>query len=586
MTDFRFSPRANRANEIAWMSWGTQAFDRARSEDKPILLSISAVWCHWCHVMDETSYSDPAVIATINDRFVPVRVDNDRHPDVNARYNMGGWPTTAFLAPDGSILTGATYLPAAQMRRALDEIATFYTEQKISIAERALELRSPSATHRPSSRDELRENMVVRLTEELMEAFDEEFGGFGEAPKFPQPEMLEFLLTEWRVTREERLHAAVARTMLAMARGGMYDRVEGGFFRYSTMRDWSVPHFEKMSEDHAGLLRVLAQLVLYAPSDEFRETLVSASRYVRTVLRDPQTGFFAGSQDADEKYYELPLAERRAHGEPYVDRTSYTNWTCGLAGAFAWAGRALDDDTFVRDASATLDAVHERMLGGDGLVAHFIEPGGTAEVHGLLTDQVAYARALLDAHEIAGEPRFLERAVSLARIVIDRFSAEDGGFYDRIPEDESLGRLEVPDRPIVDNGLFAEVLLRLAALTNDESWRESAERTLALFAKTYAAAASFAAPYARALRRYLSPAIAVRVVGDAAATDEFREAALRLPAPFVAIRTAPTGATLDLPEEPRPAAYVCLGTVCGRPAADAGSIRAAYDDLSAVKHRP
>ena len=130
MSEFRFSPRANRASEIAWVAWSPEAFERARTQDKPILLSISAVWCHWCHVMDETSYSDPGVIAAINERYVPIRVDNDRRPDVNARYNMGGWPTTAFLAPDGTLLTGATYLPPAAMQRALDDIATFYAENK------------------------------------------------------------------------------------------------------------------------------------------------------------------------------------------------------------------------------------------------------------------------------------------------------------------------------------------------------------------------------------------------------------------------------------------------------------------------
>src|SRR5579871_2986360 len=136
MSEFRFSPRANRANEIAWSSWGPEAFERARAQDKPILLAISAVWCHWCHVMDETSYSDPGVIATINERYVPVRVDNDRRPDVNARYNMGGWPTTAFLAPDGTLLTGATYLPPETLRRALDDVASFYAGNKPAIAAR------------------------------------------------------------------------------------------------------------------------------------------------------------------------------------------------------------------------------------------------------------------------------------------------------------------------------------------------------------------------------------------------------------------------------------------------------------------
>jgi uncharacterized protein len=584
MSEFRFSPRANRAGEIAWMAWGDDAFARAASEDKPILLSISAVWCHWCHVMDETSYSDPDVIAAVNQRFVPVRVDNDRRPDINARYNMGGWPTTAFLAPDGTTLTGATYLPPEQMRRALDEIADFYREHKTEIGERAAQLGARWPTYRPVARDDLRESMVVRLVEELREAYDEEYGGFGDAPKFPQPEALEFLLNEWRLGGDQRVYAMVAQTMLAMARGGMYDHVEGGFFRYSTTRDWSVPHFEKMTEDHAGLLRVLAALGLFAPSDEMHATLVSTIAYTRDVLRDEATGFFAGSQDADETYYALSLPERRAYGAPYVDRTSYTNWTCAIAGAWCLASAALDDDALLAQALQTLDAVHQRLLDDDGLVYHFVLPGEAPHVHGLLTDQVAYARALLDAHEISGEARFLERARSLADVVIAHFEAADGGFYDRLPDERALGSLALPDRPLYENGLFAEVLLRLEALTAQERYREHAQRILTLYARTFAAAGTLAASYARALRRYLSPVVAVRIVGSSAATAEFREAALRLPSPFVAIRTLPgdAAAEFDLPTDPSPAAYVCVGSVCAAPARQAGSLRDAYDALTAL----
>src|SRR5213080_3789112 len=140
-SEFHFSPRPNRAHEINWQPWSPEAFERATGEDKPILLSISAVWCHWCHVMDETSYSDSRVIAAINERFVPVRVDNDRRPDVNARYNQGGWPTTAFLAPAGELLAGATYMPPEQMLGALDQIANFYKENRAHIEERAVDLR-------------------------------------------------------------------------------------------------------------------------------------------------------------------------------------------------------------------------------------------------------------------------------------------------------------------------------------------------------------------------------------------------------------------------------------------------------------
>ncbi len=582
MNDFRFSPRANRANEIEWMSWGPDAFDRARSQDKPILLSISAVWCHWCHVMDETSYSDSGVIAAINERFVPVRVDNDRRPDVNARYNMGGWPTTAFLAPDGSTLTGATYLPPDRMRRALDEIARFYAENKAGIAEHAAQGDPPRADYVPSSRSDLREAMVVRLAEQLAETYDEAYGGFGDEPKFPQPEVLEFLLAEWRFTGDERLYAKVASTMLAMARGGMYDHVEGGFFRYSTTRDWSVPHFEKMAEDHAGLVRVLAQLAVFAPTDDVRATLVSTTRYVRDVLRDPATGFFAGSQDADEAYFELPLDQRRRREAPFVDRTSYTNWTCALAGAWFLAARALDDDAMLAQACQTLDNVHDRLSDADGLVYHFVVPGGEPQVRGLLSDQAAYLRASIDAHETSGEVRFLLRAQTLAERILERFEAADGGFYDHLPLEAQLGRLEVADRPIVDNALVAEALLRLSVLTGEPKYRDHAERALALYARTYAAAGTFAAVYGRALRRWLSPEWSVRIVGEPAATDAFREAALRLPSPMVVVRTVPpaVAGTLGLPAEPQPAAYACAGTTCGAPVSDPAGLRDAYDGLA------
>ncbi len=473
MSDFRFSPRPNRAAEIPWMPWGAQAFERAKSEDKPILLSISAIWCHWCHVMDETSYSETRVIDAINRHFVPIRVDNDRRPDVNARYNMGGWPTTAFLAPDGTTLAGATYLPPQEFERALDEIARFYAEHKDEIVQRAAELHARGGEHSPHSHDDLSDAVIVGLIEELERSYDEEYGGFGDAPKFPQPEVHEFLLGEWRHSRNQRLYEMTARTMISMSRGGMYDHVEGGFFRYSTTRDWSVPHFEKMAEDHAGLLRVLSTLVFFAPTDEFRATLVSAMGYVRRVLRNPQTGFFAGSQDADEAYYMLALQERRTREEPYVDRTSYTNWTCALAGAQCLVARALDDDTLLAEALQTLDNVADRLVDQSGLLYHVLAQGGAPEVRGLLTDQVAYARALLDAHEISGEARFLARARSISERVIENFAASGGGFDDRLRTDDAFGRLALADRPIGENGLFADVLLRLAALAQEARYRDA-----------------------------------------------------------------------------------------------------------------
>ncbi len=571
MADFHFSPRPNRAAEIGWMPWGPSAFERAAREDKPVLLSISAVWCHWCHVMDETTYSDGDVIAQINADYIPVRVDNDERPDVNSRYNMGGWPTTAFLAPDGTTLTGATYLPPSQMRHALDDIARFYREKKDEIVERSEELRGRTIAYEAAPAEALSEAIVDNVRNAIADMYDPEFGGFGEAPKFPQPEVLDFLVYEWRVREDRNCYDMVARTMLEMSRGGMYDHVEGGFFRYSTTRDWSVPHFEKMAEDHAGLLRVLSELALWAPTQDVHETLVSAIMYVRTVLRDPVTGFFSGSQDADEAYFALPLEERRKREAPYVDPRSYSNWTASLAGAFAWASLATDDDVLAHEALFTLDSLHERMRDPDGLLYHVVAPGEEPRIRGLLTDQVAYIRALLDAHEATGERRLLERAQAHADAVLQHFGAEDGGFYDHVGREQVIGRLDLPDRPIIDNGVMAENLLRLSVMTGEDRYRVEAERTLTLYANTYVNAGSFASTYARAVRRYLTAPVTVRLQGTPDATSDLREAARRLPAAFTTVYA-------DGGDE-GPEAYVCSGTICAAPVKSAADLREAYDSL-------
>jgi uncharacterized protein YyaL (SSP411 family) len=586
---FHFSPRPNRASEIAWRAWSEDAFAQAKRDDKPILLSISAVWCHWCHVMDETSYSDPAVIAQINERFIPVRVDNDRRPDVNARYNQGGWPTTAFLTPEGALLAGATYLPPEQMRSALEQISEFYKTNRTQIEQRATELRGNRRSYELSPASDLRESMIARIIEEISDIYDPEYGGFGNAPKFPMIDVLDFLLQEYRVTGEQRLYDMVAESMLAMSTGGMYDHQEGGFFRYSTTRDWTIPHFEKMTEDHAGLLRVLSVLVRTTRNERFRSTLLSALTYIRTVLRDPETNFFAGSQDADEEYYALPLDERRRQQAPYVDRTSYSNWTAAMAGTFILAGEALDDERLLREGEATLDALHERMRDEDGLLYHFVPSTGSGQapqVRGLLTDQAAYLRALLDAHEFVGSPRFLERARNLAVVVERHFKAEDAGFYDHAAMEDTLGSLDVRDRPLPDNSLLAESFLRLAELDEQPRYREIAERTLTVFAKTYGRAGTFAAPYGRALRRYLSRPTTVVLVGSPKTTEELREGAHALPEPLITVRTIAKTERQVLESrgfdpELQPVAYVCAGTACGAPARTVAELRDSYESVSA-----
>jgi uncharacterized protein YyaL (SSP411 family) len=575
MSSFHFSPRPNRASEIAWREWSDEAFAQARAEDKPVLLAISAVWCHWCHVMDETSYSQDEIIDFVNRNYVPVRVDNDRRPDVNARYNQGGWPTTAFLTPGGSLLAGATYLPPNQMATALQQISEFYRTNRSQIEERALQLRSAAREVGAGEETALAETMIDAVREAIAAQFDDEYAGFGSEPKFPMTDVLEFLLQEYRISNDRRCYDMLARSMLAMSSGGMYDRVEGGFFRYSTTRDWSVPHYEKMTEDHAALLRILCGLVRSTNNAAFRTTLRSACGYVRSVLFDAQAHRFAGSQDADEAYYELPLEERRGSAPPYVDRTSYSNWTAAMAASFVASGTVLEDDALIAIGTGVLDTLHEEMRDGDGLLFHYVEPGGTPQVRGLLGDQSAYLRALLDAHEETGEERFLERARELAGAIDAAFTAPGGGFYDHAALERALGNLVIRDRPLPDNASLADSFARLAALLEDPQYRERAQAALRVYAQSHRHAGLFAAPFARALRQLLHEPRTLVIVGSARETEELREASRHLPDPLLSIRTTTTSNGRE-----RGAAYLCAGTHCAAPARTAQELRAAYEQLA------
>jgi uncharacterized protein YyaL (SSP411 family) len=570
--------------EVDWRPWGDEAFAEACRQGKPVLLSIGAVWCHWCHVMDRTSYGDRAVTETIAERYVPIRVDTDQRPDVNARYNMGGWPTTAILTPEGELLTGATYVPPEQMCAMLDEVADAYATRKDEI-ERALEERAERLRARSGSDDAPLEPSIVPTTLASLEAvYDDRFGGFGSEPKFPQTDVLEFLVLLDRRERDGRLDAMLAKTLLGMARGGMYDHVEGGFFRYSTTRDWAVPHFEKMSEDHAGLIRAYARAWRLLGIAPLRDTLLSALAYLRRTLRDPTTGFFAGSQDADEAYYALPLAERRARPAPYIDRIVYTNWNAGLASAFAVAGRALDDDTLVAEALATLDAIDAQLLDARGLCFHFRRPGEAPQVQNLLIDQVAYLRALLDAHEISGEPRLRERALALSRTVLEVFDDSHGAFVDHA-NDGGPGRLAMRDSALGENANLADSLLRLSAMTGDQQFAARAERTLRAFAARYAEARSFAASYAGSVARALWGGASVAIIGSPAETAPLREAALSLGDPLLSVVTFeandPLAAERGLTATGTPRAYPCRGRVCGTPIEDPAELGDAFGVLAA-----
>ena len=544
-----------------------------------MLLAISAVWCHWCHVMDETSYSDADVIRGINERYIPIRVDNDERPDVNRRYNMGGWPTTAFLTPDGEILNGATYIPPDAMRHYVAEVADVWRDKRDELEPRLREMKEHAAHEAAQRPGDLDRPIVDAISALIRGQYDPEFGGFGREPKFSQPKLLRFLLDEYRRSANDAVATMLHKTLAAMASGGMYDPLEGGLFRYSTTRAWGVPHFEKMLEDNAELLWIYAEAHRTFPIAGYDRIARDVMRWMDATLWREDAQAFAGSQDADERYYGLDAGGRAAHGAPFVDRRVYAGWNALAASAYLAAANALGDEHAHERAVAVMRSLGARMWDGTSL-AH-VDGGDGPEVRGLLADYAAAIGTIVDEYETGQHPNALSAAAGMAAAMRARLEDPDqGGFWDA-PAREAPGRLAMREKPIEDGAAMADGLLRLATLTGDELWREVALRALRGFVGEYRQWGQFAAAFGSAVARALTEPRLVVVVG--AATDRTAKAlwqiALQSDDPngarqwLVPGRDGERLAARGYPAD-RVAAYVCVGTVCSAPIADPAGLAA------------
>jgi uncharacterized protein YyaL (SSP411 family) len=327
---------------VDWHEWGEAAFQKARAEGKPVLLDIGAVWCHWCHVIDRESYENPEIAAMINELFIPVKVDRDERPDVDARYQsavsaisgQGGWPLTAFLTPDGKPFFGGTYFPPDDamgrpgFRRILESISeTFQTRRaEVNSSAKAVEEAVAKAEMFEGAQGKFDTRVLDQVIEAALGQFDDSHGGFGHAPKFPHASAVDLLLEAHLTTHDEVLLEVAERTLEAMALGGVYDQLGGGFHRYSVDERWCVPHFEKMSYDNSELLKNFAHGWQVTRKPLFRETAEGIIAWVGEVLSDPERGGFYSSQDADQTldddgdYFTWTLGEVRAALTPKESR--------------------------------------------------------------------------------------------------------------------------------------------------------------------------------------------------------------------------------------------------------------------------
>jgi len=319
---------------IDWYEWGESAFARAKAEDKPILLDIGAVWCHWCHVIDRESYENPSTAKIINEHFVPVKVDRDERPDVDSRYQaaisaisgQGGWPLTGFLMPDGRPFYGGTYFPPVDQGgrpsfpRVLLAVADAYKNKKEELLKTADALSDAVAKAEvfAGARAKFDLGVVDQQISSMTQLFDLKNGGFGRAPKFPHASAVDLLLECYRQTGEKHLLAMAETTLEKMAKGGVYDQLAGGFHRYSVDEKWLVPHFEKMSYDNSELLKNYLHGWQATGNQFLRSTAEGIIGWVKEVLSDQRIGGFYASQDADYSldddgdYFTWTLSELRA----------------------------------------------------------------------------------------------------------------------------------------------------------------------------------------------------------------------------------------------------------------------------------
>jgi hypothetical protein len=629
-------------NPVDWYPWGEEALERARAEDKPILLSIGYSACHWCHVMERESFEDPETAALMNEHFVCVKLDREERPDLDAIYmeacqamtGQGGWPLNVFLTPEQAPFYAGTYFPPEDRgglpswRRVLEAVAEAWRTRREEIRQGSARIaeRLQGAALLEPAEDPLDPGVLDAAVAGLRAQFDQLYGGFGSAPKFPPASALEFLLRRGETEM-------TTRTLLAMASGGMYDQVGGGFARYSVDDRWLVPHFEKMLYDNALLARAYLHGAQVTGNPLFgricRETLDWALR----EMRAPEGGFYsaldADSEGEEGKFYVWTLDElREAAGDlagdaiayfgateqgnwegkniltrgvhepdtlpeirrrllearerrvrPGLDDKRLTSWNALMISALAEAGAVLEHDEYLSAAVACADFVLAELRDADGRLLRTWKDG-RGRLNAYLEDHAFLVEALLTLYEATFDPRWFREARALADTMIERFADDErGGFFETATDHEPLvaRRKELEDHPIPSgNASAAYGLLRLAALTGEHEYERRALSVLQLLHPFAGRHPQAFGHLLQALDFHFAPVKEVALAGDD--TRALERTVRRRFRPHLVLAGGPADGVPLLegrtPVDGRAAAYVCERFACKQPVTEPEELEA------------
>jgi uncharacterized protein len=612
-------------NPVEWYAWGEEALARAREEDKPILLSVGYAACHWCHVMAHESFEDPGTAALMNERFVNVKVDREERPDVDGIYmdavvaltGHGGGPLTVFLTPAGEPFLGGTYFPPEprhglpSFEQVLVAVSELYRERREDVTRRTqvlVDALAQAASSAPSS-EPLTESLLSQALRRLEELHDPEWGGFGGAPKFPPASALELLLRRGETD-------LAAKTLDAMALGGMYDVVGGGFHRYSVDERWLVPHFEKMLYDNALLVPAYLHGWLVTGRERYREVVEATVEYLLRDLRLTGGGL-ASSQDADtdgvegltytwargegapEELFEpfedgryvlrgevdsetrgRLLEIRSQRPQPGLDDKAIASWNGLALAALSEAGRRLGRADWVDEARALGEFLLGPLSDERGRLYRSLRAGRTSGT-GFLDDYANVAHGLYELHVATAELRWLDEARRLALLAVELFAdGPNAGFFLAPADGEQLvaRKKDLFDHPVPSgNSMLAYVLLRLARIYGDDELERHAVGVLRLLGESMARGPSEFAWSLNALDLYLATPREIAVIGPP--ESEVARAALE---PFDPNAVVAFGPAQNVPllegkdyVDGKPAVYLCERFACQRPVTDAAELQPA-----------
>jgi uncharacterized protein YyaL (SSP411 family) len=657
-------------NPVDWYPWCDEAFQKARDENKPILLSIGYSACHWCHVMERESFENEEIAALMNELFVNIKVDREERPDLDEIYmnavqmmtGRGGWPMTIFLTPEGKPFYGGTYFPPEDrynvpgLPKILRGVANAYRTQpedvENSVAQILSRLRS-MARSAPSAQP-FDPDIIVRAAEQLAQAHDPEHGGFGKAPKFPNAGVYELFMRAWRRSQSPRFLDPIMFTLRKMASGGIYDHLGGGFHRYSVDEKWLVPHFEKMLYDNAQLIRIYAQAYQITGAPEFKQVVEESVAYVLREMLQPEGGFYS-TQDADSegvegkffvwspqeltqvlgeesaeifarvydvteagnfehgsilhpiltpeqagKYFKRApeeiisllrdakrklFAQREKRMKPFRDEKIISGWNGLMLSGIAAALETTGNVEYGQAAMRTTEFIFSRMF-QNGRLLHTYKDG-LAKIPAYLDDYAFAATGVLDLFEATLERQLLERAKTLAAIMIEEFWDEaDGAFF---YAGKSHEKLISRAKPVFDgsipsgNSMAAQLLLRLYHYTNEESLLMKAETVLRSYYEAMTAQPFGLAHMLAALDFYLVKPKEIVVVGAAGqATRELLETVRSIYVPNRTLQWIQPHEQIEAiapllqgkgQVNGKATAYVCQNFTCSAPVTDPADLR-------------